>query len=53
MELTIMLAAILAAILNPENIFRFAELVLKSKVVLKKILIDLLTKMWLLVTFWC
>ena len=31
-----MLAAILAAILNPENIFRFVDLLLKNKVVLTK-----------------
>ena len=36
MDLTAMLAAILAVILDSENIFRFVELLLKNKVVLKK-----------------
>ena len=36
MELTAMLVAILAAILDLENIFRFAKLLLKNKVVLTK-----------------
>ena len=36
MDLTAMLAAILAAILDPKNIFRFAQLILKNKVVLTK-----------------
>ena len=36
MELTAMLAAILTAILDPKNIFRFIELILKNKVVLAK-----------------
>ena len=36
MDLTAMLAAILAAILDPKNIFRFVELLLKNKVILTK-----------------
>ena len=36
MDLTAMLAAILSVILDSENIFRFVELLLKNKVVLKK-----------------
>ena len=36
MDLTTMLAAILTAILDPENVFRFVELLLKNKVVLTK-----------------
>ena len=36
MDLTAMLVAILAAILKPENIFLFVELLLKNKVVLTK-----------------
>ena len=36
MDLKAMLAAILTAILDPENIFRFVELLLKKKVVLTK-----------------
>ena len=36
MDLTAMLAAILTAILDPENVFRFVELLLKNKVVLTK-----------------
>ena len=35
-DLTAMLAAILAAIMDPKNIFRFAELLLKNKIVLTK-----------------
>ena len=36
MDLTAILTAILAAILDPENILRFAELLLKNKDVLTK-----------------
>ena len=36
MDLTAMLAAILTTILDPKNIFRFVELILKNKVVLTK-----------------
>ena len=36
MDLKAMLAAILPAILDPKNIFRFVELILKNKVVLTK-----------------
>ena len=36
MDLTAMLATILTAILDPENVFRFVELLLKNKVVLTK-----------------
>ena len=36
MDLTAMLAAILAAILDLENIFGFVEMLLKNKVVLTK-----------------
>ena len=36
MDLKAMLAAMLPAILDPKNIFRFVELTLKNKVVLTK-----------------
>ena len=36
MDLIAMLAATLTAILDPKNIFRFVELILKNKVVLTK-----------------
>ena len=45
-----MLAAMLTAILDPENIFRFVELLLKKQSCSDKILIDLFTKLWLVVT---
>ena len=50
MDLTAMLAAILTAILDPENFFRFVELLLKKQSCFDKILIDLFTKLWLFVT---
>ena len=42
MDLTAMLAAILAAILEPKNIFRLVELLLKNKVVSLMLVISLL-----------
>ena len=36
MDLTGMLAAILTNVLDPKNIFRFVELILKNKVLLTK-----------------
>ena len=50
MDLTAMLAAILTAIVDPENVFRFVELLLKKQSCFDKILIDLFTKLWLVVT---
>ena len=42
MDLTAMLAAILAAILEPKNIFRLVELLLKNKVVSLMLVVSLL-----------